>query len=149
MDFLVNLRFNRKPSAIIHVDLNSCFASVEQQANPLLRGRPVVVAAYTTPSGCIVAPSIEAKALGIKTGMRVREGLLLCPDLIVLPPDPHKYRHVHVQLKRLLQRYSDQVGAKSIDEFVIDFAGSPARQLASPPSPRRSSSAFAGRSANG
>jgi DNA polymerase-4 len=128
MDALLNLPFNRKPSTIMHIDLNSCFASVEQQANPLLRNRPVAVAAYTTPSGCIVAPSIEAKRLGIKTGMRVKEGMLLCPELVVLPPDPHKYRAVHLELKRVLARYTDQVGAKSIDEFVIDLAGSPAQR---------------------
>ena len=56
MDFLVKVPFNRKPSSVMHIDLNACFASVEQQANPRLRGQPIAVAAYTTPSGCIVAP---------------------------------------------------------------------------------------------
>ena len=58
----------------MHLDLNSCFATIEQQANPHLRGKPVAVAAYDTPSGCIVAPSIEAKTYGVKVGMRVKEG---------------------------------------------------------------------------
>ena len=88
MDFLVKVPFNRKPSSVMHIDLNACFASVEQQANPRLCGQPIAVAAYTTPSGCIVAPSIEAKRFGVKTGMQVKEGRLLCPQLIVLPPDP-------------------------------------------------------------
>lgn len=65
---------NRNPSSVMHIDLNSCFALIEQQANPLLRGKPIAVAAYTTPNGCILAPSVEAKALGIKCGMRVKEG---------------------------------------------------------------------------
>jgi DNA polymerase IV len=43
----------------MHVDLNSCFATIEQQANPLLRGKPIVVAAYNSPNACVVAPSIE------------------------------------------------------------------------------------------
>lgn len=126
MDYLPNLPFNRKPSSVMHIDLNACFASVEQQANPRLRGKPVAVAAYTTPSGCIVAPSIEAKRLGIKTGMRVKEGKLLCPDLIVLPPDPPKYRDVHWKLRQLLYSYTDDLTPKSIDEFVLDLATSPA-----------------------
>ncbi|HET9880406.1 MAG TPA: hypothetical protein VFS81_01510, partial [Candidatus Binatia bacterium] len=66
------LALNHNPPRIMHVDLNSCFATIEQQANPLLRGKPIVVAAYDSPNGCVVAPSIEAKQYGIKTGMTVR-----------------------------------------------------------------------------
>lgn len=120
------LPFNPKPSTIIHVDLNSCFATIEQQANPFLRGHPLAVAAYTTDSGCIVAPSVEAKRLGIKTGMRVKDGKQLCPELIVLPPDPNKYRAVHLQLKKVLGTYTDKVIPKSIDEFIVDLEGAPA-----------------------
>jgi DNA polymerase-4 len=57
----------------MHVDLNSCFATIEQQASPLLRGKPLVVAAYNSPNGFVVAPSIEAKHYGIKTGITVRD----------------------------------------------------------------------------
>jgi len=110
----------------MHIDLNSCFASVEQQANPLLRGKPIAVAAYDTPNGCILAPSIEAKRLGIKVGMRVKEGRLIHPQLIVLKPDPDKYRNVHIKLRNLLSDYTPKVIPKSIDEFVLDFSGTPA-----------------------
>lgn len=72
---------------IMHLDLNSCFATVEQQANPLFRGKPVAVAAYDSPGGCIIAPSVEAKKLGIKVGMRVKEGKRIYPGLIILLPD--------------------------------------------------------------
>lgn len=110
----------------MHIDLNSCFASIEQQANPLLRHKPVAVAAYDNPNGCILAASIEAKRLGIRVGLRVKEGRLLCPDLIVRSPDSDKYRFVHLALKNLLSTYTPQVTPKSIDEFVLDFAGTPA-----------------------
>lgn len=110
---------------LMHLDLNSCFATVEQQANPLLRGKPIAVAAYTTPGGCILAPSTEAKKLGIKTGMRVREGKEIYPKLVVLPPDPNKYRFVNRKLLSLLQEYSSEVYVRSIDEMVIDFNNSP------------------------
>jgi len=113
--------FNDAPSYLMHIDLNSCFATIEQQANPLLRGRPIAVAAYTSPNGCILAASIEAKKLGVKTGLRVKEGKSLCPNLIILSPDPDKYRHVHIQLRQLLNHYSPVVIPKSIDEFIIDF----------------------------
>jgi DNA polymerase IV len=123
-----DLPFNVKYPTILHIDLNSCFATVEQQANPKLRGKPIAVAAYTTPSGCIIAPSVEAKKLGIKVGMRVKDGKILCPDLIIVPPDPWKYRMIHTQLKRLLTTYTDRVTPKSIDEFVLDIEGYPAQK---------------------
>ena len=62
-----NYLINREKPLIMHIDLNSCFATIEQQANPLLRGKPIVVAAYGTPNAFILAPSIEAKRLGIET----------------------------------------------------------------------------------
>lgn len=120
------LGFNPNPSTVMHIDLNSCFATIEQQANPLLRGKPIAVAAYPTDSGCILAPSVEAKRYGIKTGMRVREGKKIFPDLIVLSPDPWKYRMVHLQLRKLLSVYTDKVVPKSIDEFVLHLDGYPA-----------------------
>lgn len=119
-----NLPFNTASSHIMHIDLNSCFATIEQQANPLLRNKPVAVAAYTTPNGCIIAPSIEAKRLGIKVGMRVKDGKSLCPNLIIISPDPWKYRFVNRKLLLLLQEYSPKICVKSIDEMVLDFGGS-------------------------
>lgn len=128
MDYLTkhNLQFNPKSPTIMHIDLNSCFATIEQQANHHLRGKPVVVAAYSTPSACIIAPSVEAKALGIKVGMRVKDGRLLCPNLIIREPDPWKYRNVHLQLRRLLEDYTNNINPKSIDEFVLNLEGYPA-----------------------
>lgn len=121
-----NLPFNPKPPTIMHIDLNSCFATIEQQANPLLRGKPIAVAAYTTNAGCILAPSIEAKRLGIKTGMRVKDGKMLCRDLIILSPDPWKYRNVHTALRKIISEYTDSFTPKSIDEFVLNLEGAPA-----------------------
>ncbi len=118
--------FNCAAPTLMHLDLNSCFASVEQQANPLLRGKPVAVAAYTTPGGCILAASVEAKRCGVKTGMRVRDGLSLCPNLRVLPPDPGKYRFVNRRLLALLGEYTGEVEVCSIDEMVFNLGSTPA-----------------------
>jgi DNA polymerase-4 len=115
------LALNHNPPTIMHVDLNSCFATIEQQANPLLRGKPIVVAAYDTPNGCVVAPSIEAKQYGIKTGMTVRDARLLYPRVIVRTPDPQKYRYVHLLFRKIFKDYSPDVTPKSIDEAVIDL----------------------------
>lgn len=120
------LAFNGAKPTKMHIDFNSCFASIEQQANPLLRGKPIAVAAYATPSGCILAPSIEAKRYGVKVGMRVREGKDLCPPLLVMTPDPWKYRQVHLKLRRLVSQYTSKFAPKSIDEFILDLEGFPA-----------------------
>jgi DNA polymerase-4 len=115
------LPINRNQPLIMHVDLNSCFATIEQQANPLFRRKLLVVAAYNTPGGTVVAPSIEAKRYGIKTGMAVRDARLLYPGVIVRPPDPPKYRAVHLLFRKIFTDYSPDVSPKSIDEAVIDF----------------------------
>ncbi len=103
----------------MHIDLNSCFATIEQQANPFWRGKPLAVAAYDSPRGCIVAASVEAKKLGIGVGMRVMDGKAIYPNLVVTTPDSDKYRSVHKQLLKILENYDPSPLAKSIDEFVI------------------------------
>lgn len=119
---VMDLPLNHNKPLTMHVDLNSCFATVEQQANPLLRGKPIVVAAYNQLNGCVLAPSIEAKTFGIKTGMQVREAKLLCPAVIVRTPDPDKYFDVHIKFRKIFNDYSPDVFPKSIDEVVVDFS---------------------------
>lgn len=120
------LTFNPDAPRVLHVDLNSCFASVEQQANPFFRGKPLAVGAYTTGNGCILAASREAKQLGIKTGMRVGEGKSIYPALIVLPPDPAKYRAVNKALYKVLGSYTPDISIESIDEMVLKLTDPPA-----------------------
>lgn len=124
----MDLPINYNRPLIMHVDLNSCYAMIEQQANPLIRHKPVAIAAYDTPRGAVIAASYEAKALGIKLGVNVREARMLDPNVIVLMPDPDKYFDAHRRFKKVLLNYTDNVIPKSIDEFVIDFSGSVAVQ---------------------
>ena len=118
----MEISLNKTSPTIMHIDLNSCFATVEQQAHPHLRGKPIVIAAYPTNSGCILAPSIEAKKFGIKTGMRVAEGKNLYPDLIVRTADTILIRDVHQKFMKIFEDYSPEVIPKSIDEAIIDFS---------------------------
>lgn len=108
----------------MHVDLNACFAMTEQQANPLLRGRPVGV---TNRAGSdwatIIAPSYEAKRLGIRCGTRVDEARRLAPGIVIVETDPPKYRYVHSVIKRIFEEHAPRVTMKSIDEGVLDFHG--------------------------
>lgn len=113
--------YNTERSLIMHIDLNSCFATVEQQARPMLRGKPVAIVNRRTEHTAIVTASYEAKACGVKVGMKLRDARLLVPDLIALESDPGKYRHVYHQLLSIMRDYSAHVTMKSIDEGVIDF----------------------------
>jgi len=106
----------------MHIDLNSCFASVEQQANPLLRGVPLAVTNTVKEFGCILAASVEAKLYGVRTGMTIDEGRRLCPYLVIRIADPNKYRQVHHSLGELLSQYSPKVTSLSIDEYCLDFS---------------------------
>lgn len=109
---------------IMHIDLNSCFATVEQQAHPTLRNRPVVIVNRRTEHTSIITASYEAKACGVGLGMSIVEARKLCPGLVALESDPAKYRHVYHKLLDIMNDYSSHVRMKSIDEGVIDFSES-------------------------
>lgn len=113
--------FNTERPLIMHIDLNSCFATVEQQARPMLRGKPIAIVNRRTDKTAIVTASYEAKAKGVKVGMKLREAKQLCPDIIALESDPSKYRYVYHKLLGIMRDYSAHVTMKSIDEGVIDF----------------------------
>jgi DNA polymerase-4 len=119
----MELRINPVPPEIMHVDLNSAFAMTEQQANPLLRGRPVGVTNRLNDYSICIAASHEARQLGVKLGTRNRAARLRAPGFVMLEADPAKYQHVHRQLKAIFQSYSPVAYMKSIDEGVIDFRG--------------------------
>lgn len=121
-----DLLYNPAPAHIMHIDLNSCFAIIEQQANRLLRGRPVGVTAYDTPRGFVLAASYEAKHRGVKLGVNVQEARQMCPGIVIMTPDPAKYREAHNRFKAVVTAYTSNVNPKSIDEFVLDLNNSPA-----------------------
>lgn len=114
---------NTESANIMHIDLNSCFATVEQQAHPSLRGRPIGITNRLSKHCCVIACSYEAKALGIRVGTRLDEAQALCPDFIMLQSDPPKYHHVYQKLVAIMQDYSPKIQMKSIDEGIIDFHG--------------------------
>lgn len=116
-------QLNMELPRIMHIDLNSCFAMVEQQARPSLRYRPVAVTNRLVKKSCIVACSYEAKARGVKVGMSFDEANRLSPGLIMIETDPPKYHYVYQKLVAIMKSYSPHVTMKSIDEGVIDFNG--------------------------
>jgi DNA polymerase-4 len=120
-----DLGLNAAEPATIVVDLNCAFASIEQQHDPELRGRPVAIAAYATDAATIVSASREARDLGIKTGMRVFEAKAIFPTIIVREPNPPRYRDVSDHLIGIMERHSPDVLRMSIDEASMNLAGTP------------------------
>jgi DNA polymerase IV len=108
---------------VLHLDMNSYFASVEQQVNPSLRGRPVGVCATMGTRGCIIASSKEAKAIGIKTGCRMSDARQIYPQVVLIEVDPPKYRSTTRKVFDILKQYSDDVEPYSIDEAFVNLTG--------------------------
>jgi DNA polymerase-4 len=119
----MSLKINTAESNIMHIDLNSAFATTEQQARPSLRGKPMGVTNRISVNCCVIACSYEAKALGIKVGMGLSEARAIYPKFIVLETDPPKYHFVYQKLVKIMQDYSPNIEMKSIDEGIIDFNG--------------------------
>jgi DNA polymerase-4 len=105
----------------MYVDMNSYFASCEQQDFPELRGKPIGVCAGSHPTAAIIAPSIEAKRFGVKTGMRLNDARVICPQIMPVNGRPYRYRQIHVDIMHVLQSYCAEAKARSIDEAVMDL----------------------------
>lgn len=108
------------PRAILHVDGDAFFTSVEQALNPAWRGRPMVTGKER---GIIACASYEAKALGIKRGIRLHEAQRMCPDLLVLPSDYETYSLFSKRMFNILRRFTPMVEESSIDEGFADLTG--------------------------
>jgi DNA polymerase-4 len=121
----VELGLNTADPTTLVIDLNCAFASIEQQHDPTLRGRPLAIAAYVTDAATIVSSSREARDLGIKTGMRVFEAKAIFPRVVVREPNPPRYRAVSDRLIDIMERHSPDVLRMSIDEASVNLAGTP------------------------
>lgn len=88
-----------------------------------MRGQPLAITNRLTKNACVIAASYEAKAKGVKVGMTFSDAKLLAPNLIMLETDPPKYHHVYQILVDIMRSYSPNIFMKSIDEGIINFAG--------------------------
>ena len=103
----------------IHVDMNAFFASIEQRDFPELLGMPVAVTNGNHGS-CIITSSYEARAFGIKTGMRLRDGKKICPHLIQRPSRPHIYANISANIMDILKTITPDIQIYSVDEAFLE-----------------------------
>ncbi len=110
---------------ILHVDMNSFYASVEMAYDPTLKGKPLAIAGNVEERrGIIVTCSYEARKFGVKTTMPLWEAKKLCPQLIVKRPNFDRYRAASIGMFEILRKYTELVEPVSIDEGYMDITES-------------------------
>ncbi|MCF6290516.1 MAG: DNA polymerase IV [Desulfobacterales bacterium] len=120
--------------AIIHLDMDAFFASVEVLDNPELRDKPVIVGGNRQ-RGVVSAASYEARKFGIHSAMPMAEAMRRCPDGLFMPPRLNRYREVSARIFRIFERFTPLVEPLSLDEAFLDVNGSirlfgPAEEIA-------------------
>jgi DNA polymerase IV len=108
------------PRAILHIDGDSFFASCEVAKNPKLQGKPVVTGMER---GIVSSLTYEAKKMGVKRAMSLREVKKVCPSAVILPSDYETYSLFSVRMYAIVKRYTPQVEEYSIDECFADLTG--------------------------
>jgi DNA polymerase IV len=111
------------PLRFLFVDMNSYFASCEQQDRPELRGKPVAVIPVEADTTCCLAASYEAKAWGIKTGTAVWQAKKICPDLNCIVARPRRYMELHDKIVKSIAKCIPIYQVMSIDEMACKLLG--------------------------
>jgi DNA polymerase-4 len=124
-------RYKPWPRAIALVDMNAFFASIEQRDHAEWRGRPVAIT-NGRQGTCIITCSYEARAYGIKTGMRLKQARQLCPELIQCPAHPERYAATSAAIMESLQDITPDIEIFSVDEAFLDITHCQ-RLLGTPP----------------
>ena len=118
---ILHTAMNKK--IIMHVDMNAFFASVEQEVNPALRGKPIAVTGSNERT-VVTTASYEARAFGVKTGMTKYEAKRLCPHIILVAGNTSRYVDTCRRLVEIYRQYTPVVEVYSIDEAFLDVTGS-------------------------
>ncbi|HOK53338.1 MAG TPA: DNA polymerase IV, partial [Armatimonadota bacterium] len=109
-----------KDRTILLVDMNSFFASIEQQCNPHLKGKPIAVGGPIDSRSVVSAASYEARQFGVRSGMPVGEALARCPELILVRADLRKYVDVSRRVFQICGDFTDLMEIYSVDECFMD-----------------------------
>jgi DNA polymerase-4 len=109
--------------AILHIDMDAFFTSVERLLDPALEGRPVIVGGDPGSRGVVAAASYEARAFGVRSAMPLARAGKLCPHAVYLPGNFAAYNHYSRLVRGILEEYTPLVEPVSIDEAYLDLTG--------------------------
>lgn len=109
---------------ILHVDMDAFFASVEQESNPILMGKPILVVADSRRRSVVMTASYEARAFGVKTGMNLYDARRFCPQALVVEGNSAKYMAATAKIMEALESLTDRFEMNSCDEAYLDVTGS-------------------------
>ncbi|HMK72827.1 MAG TPA: DNA polymerase IV, partial [Myxococcaceae bacterium] len=112
-----------RPPAILHLDMDAFYASVEQRDDARLRGRPVIVGGNAR-RGVVLAASYEVRPSGVRSAMPMARALRLAPEAVVVPPRFAAYAEASEQVFAIFERYTPLVEPLSLDEAFLDVTGS-------------------------
>ena len=114
---------DERPLRVLFLDLNSYFASVEQQEHPELRGKPIAVVPVMADTSFVIAASYEAKKFGIKTGTQIGDAKVMCPDLLLIDADHTHYVAYHDKIVNVAESVLPVAKVCSIDEMYFRLIG--------------------------
>lgn len=112
-----------RPRAILHVDMDAFYASVEVHDNPALAGLPLVVGGSGT-RGVVAAASYPARRFGVRSAMPMSEARRRCPTLVSVPPRMARYREVSARVFEVFGEFTPQIEGLSLDEAYLDVTAS-------------------------
>jgi len=119
----VEAKSSTAPRAILHVDMDAFYASVEQRDDPALRGRPVIVGGSAR-RGVVLAASYEVRPFGVRSAMPMARAIRLAPDAVVVPPRHDAYAEASARVFDILGSVTPLVEPLSLDEAFLDVTGS-------------------------
>jgi DNA polymerase-4 len=112
-----------EPRAIVHLDMDAFYASVEQRDQPALRGKPVIVGGHPR-RGVVLAASYEVRPFGVRSAMPMAEAVRRAPHAVVVPPRPEAYAAASEQVFAILESVTPAVEPLSLDEAFMDVTAS-------------------------